>query len=80
MFYKLYRDYIEATVERDTPHALRNLALAHYFSVPPKETEEVLKRLTNAALASEDFKTVAIALASLASVTTDEIGKFLPNC
>jgi hypothetical protein len=32
------------------------------------------------ALASEDFKTAAVALASLASVTTDEIDKFLPNC
>jgi hypothetical protein len=27
MFYKLYRDYIEAAVERGTPQALRNLAL-----------------------------------------------------
>jgi len=80
MFYKLYQDYIEAAVERGTPQALRNLALAHYFSAPPKEAEEVLKRLTNVALASEDFKTAAVALASLASVTTDEIGKFLPNC
>jgi hypothetical protein len=80
MFYKLYQDYIEAAVERGTPQALRNLALAHYFSAPPKEAEEVLKRLTNAALASEDFKTAAVALASLASVTTDEIDKFLPNC
>jgi hypothetical protein len=80
MFYKLYQDYIEAAVERGTPQALRNLALAHYFSAPPKEAEEVLKRLTNAALASGDFKTAAVALASLASVTTDEIDKFLPNC
>jgi tetratricopeptide (TPR) repeat protein len=80
MFYKLYRDYIETAVERGMPQALRNLALAHYFSAPPKEAEEVLKRLTNAALASEDFKTAAVALASLASVTTDEIDKFLPNC
>jgi len=32
------------------------------------------------ASASEDFKTAAVALASLASITTDEIDKFLPNC
>jgi len=80
MFYKLYQDYIETAVERGTPQALRNLALAHYYSAPPKEAEEVLKRLTNVALASEDFKTAVVALASLASVTTDEIGKFLPHC
>jgi len=80
MFYKLYHDYIEAAVERDTPQALRYLALAHYFSAPPKEAEEVLRRLTNVASESEDFKTAAVALASLASITTDEIDKFLPNC
>jgi tetratricopeptide (TPR) repeat protein len=80
MFYKLYQDYIETAVERGTPQALRNLALAHYYSAPPKEAEDVLKRLTNVALASGDFKTAVVALASLASVTTDEIGKFLPHC
>jgi energy-coupling factor transporter ATP-binding protein EcfA2 len=80
MFYKLYRDYIEVTVERGTPPALRYLALAHYFSAPPKEAVETLKKLADAALASEDFKTAAIALSSLASVATDKIDKFLPNC
>ena len=78
-FYKLYQDYLEAA-ERGTPPALRNLALAHYFGAPPRGAEDVLKRLVNTASALEDFKTVAVALSPLASITADETGRLLPSC
>ena len=80
VFYKLYRDYLEAVAERGTPSALRNLAFAHYFGAPPRGAEEVLKTLTNIALTLEDFKTAAAALSSLASVAADEVEKLLPAC
>jgi tetratricopeptide (TPR) repeat protein len=80
VFYKLYQDYLEAAAERGTPPALRNLALAHYFGVPPRGAEDVLKRLVNTASALEDFKTAAAALSSLASITADETGRLLPSC
>jgi len=80
VFYKLYQDYLEASAERGTPPALRNLALAHYFGAPPRDAEGILKRLVNTALTLEDFKTAAVALSSLVSVATDEVGKLLPAC
>jgi TPR repeat protein len=80
VFYRLYQDYLEAAAERGTPPALRNLALAHYFGALPRGAEDVLKRLVNTASALEDFKTVAAALSSLASITADETGRLLPTC
>ncbi|ABL87658.1 conserved hypothetical protein [Pyrobaculum islandicum DSM 4184] len=77
-FYKLYRDYMEIVAERVATPILRKFALAHYYGVVPSEATPILKRILE--VAQEDYKTVATVLASLATLTSEDVASLLPTC
>ncbi|MFN3803559.1 MAG: hypothetical protein ACK4SY_00705 [Pyrobaculum sp.] len=59
-FYRLYRDYIEASAERVKAATLRKLALIHYFGETPQEATSVLKVLVKRAEEEGDGKVAGL--------------------